>query len=230
MTVQVNFTSHYDAPVRLAALLVNALTPGWERGRRRAHPNGEQEREAATEALRSIEPELATIGAPDAARLAEWSLAMRAVFAAVASGDLDTAAGQVEQMLERTATRPSMARHDEQLWHVHYGGTAGGAAGHWAGTCAAALGIVLGSDARARLGVCTAERCDRVYVDSSHNGTRRFCSTACQNRVKAAAFRTRNHPGPPGPHNPTGPSDASARHRPSRSRAGSPDGGRVAPE
>jgi len=41
------------------------------------------------------------------------------------------------------------------------------------------------------LGVCTAPRCDRVYVDTSRNGTRRFCSTACQNRVKAAVFRER---------------------------------------
>jgi predicted RNA-binding Zn ribbon-like protein len=26
-------------------------------------------------------------------------------------------------------------------------------------------------------------------VDTSRNATRRFCSTACQNRVKAASFR-----------------------------------------
>jgi hypothetical protein len=30
-----------------------------------------------------------------------------------------------------------------------------------------------------------------VFVDVSRNGTKRFCSTACQNRVKAAAFRAR---------------------------------------
>jgi predicted RNA-binding Zn ribbon-like protein len=42
-----------------------------------------------------------------------------------------------------------------------------------------------------RLGVCTAALCDRVYVDNSRSGTRRFCSTSCQNRVKAAAFRAR---------------------------------------
>ncbi|WP_456236959.1 CGNR zinc finger domain-containing protein [Actinomadura physcomitrii] len=34
---------------------------------------------------------------------------------------------------------------------------------------------------------------DRVYVDTSRNGKRRFCSTACQNRVKTAAFRARAH-------------------------------------
>ena len=51
--------------------------------------------------------------------------------------------------------------------------------------------VVLGGDLYDRLGVCTAPRCDRVYVDTSRNGTRRYCSTSCQNRVKTAAFRAR---------------------------------------
>jgi predicted RNA-binding Zn ribbon-like protein len=42
-----------------------------------------------------------------------------------------------------------------------------------------------------RLGICSAPSCDRVFVDTSRNGTKRFCTTACQNRVKAAAFRAR---------------------------------------
>jgi len=50
---------------------------------------------------------------------------------------------------------------------------------------------VLGGEYWDRLGVCTAPRCDRVYVDTSRNGSKRFCSTACQNRVKSAAFRER---------------------------------------
>ncbi|WP_405875666.1 CGNR zinc finger domain-containing protein [Streptomyces xanthophaeus] len=36
-----------------------------------------------------------------------------------------------------------------------------------------------------------AGRCDRVYADTSRNAARQFCSTACQNRTKAAAFRAR---------------------------------------
>ncbi|MGW7325252.1 CGNR zinc finger domain-containing protein [Streptomyces sp. NPDC054845] len=39
--------------------------------------------------------------------------------------------------------------------------------------------------------MCRAVRCDRVYVDTSRNAGRQFCSTACQNRTKAAAFRAR---------------------------------------
>jgi predicted RNA-binding Zn ribbon-like protein len=56
---------------------------------------------------------------------------------------------------------------------------------------AVALATVLGSEYGDRLGVCEAPACDRVFVDVSRNGPRRFCSTACQNRVKAAAHRSR---------------------------------------
>jgi predicted RNA-binding Zn ribbon-like protein len=50
---------------------------------------------------------------------------------------------------------------------------------------------VLGGSGADRLGICTAPACDRVFVDASRNGTRRYCSTSCQNRVKTAAFRAR---------------------------------------
>jgi predicted RNA-binding Zn ribbon-like protein len=187
----VNFGSHYDAPVRLAALLVNALTDGHMRGRPYPSPQGEQRREAATEVLRSISPDIPTVAAHEADDLATLAATLRSVFASVADGDLDTAAEQVNRLLDDTRAQPRLNRHDEQLWHLHYHGTTGGLAATWAGACATALAIVLGSDSRHRLGICTAPRCDRVYVDTSHNGIRRFCSTPCQNRVKTAAFRAR---------------------------------------
>lgn len=185
------FNSHYDAPVRLAALLVNTLTSGERRGRPYVAPQADAQRQTATEVLLSVSPDIDRLPAAEAAQLATFAVALRVVFASAAVEDLDAAAHQVNRLLHKTRAQPSMARHDEDLWHLHFSGTAGGVALEWAGACATALGIVLGSDARNRLGLCNAPHCDRVYVDTSHNGTRRFCSTACQNRVKAAAFRNR---------------------------------------
>ena len=51
---------------------------------------------------------------------------------------------------------------------------------------------MIGSGQSDRLGTCMAARCDRVFVDLSKNTSRRFCSTSCQNRTKAAAFRQRH--------------------------------------
>ena len=95
-------------------------------------------------------------------------------------------------MLAATGAHPELARHDGEPWHVHFHATGpASVATSWAAGCATGLAIVLGGEHYDRLGVCTAPRCDRVYVDTSRNGSRRFCSTACQNRVKAAAFRER---------------------------------------
>lgn len=172
-------------------MLANTLTDGHMRGRPYPVPEGEQRREAATEVLRSISADIPTVTAREADDLVALAATLRSVFSSVADGDLDTAAGLVNLLLDSTRAQPRLDRHDEQPWHLHYHGTTGGLAARWAGACSTALAIVLGSDSRHRLGICTAPRCDRVYVDTSQNGTRRFCSTACQNRVKNAAFRAR---------------------------------------
>jgi predicted RNA-binding Zn ribbon-like protein len=93
-------------------------------------------------------------------------------------------------MLKATGAHPSLERHDGQAWHIHFhAADERSLAGNWAAGYATGLAIVLGGEHFDRLGVCTAAHCDRVYVDVSRNGSKRFCSTACQNRVKAAAFR-----------------------------------------
>ena len=42
-----------------------------------------------------------------------------------------------------------------------------------------------------RLGVCAAERCTNVYVDTSPNQSRRYCSERCSSRANVAAYRAR---------------------------------------
>ncbi|GAA1019995.1 hypothetical protein Aple_037320 [Acrocarpospora pleiomorpha] len=182
-----NFNSHSDMVVAIAVALVNVLTPGERRGRPYKIPEGEQRREAVAEAVRARRE----VTDEEAAELAGYAPDLRAVFEAVAAGDLDHAAGTLNRLLVDTRARPHLSRHDGEPWHVHFHGTDGTFGGDYAASCATGLAIVLGSELHDRLGVCTADRCDRVYVDVSRNGTRRFCSTACQNRVKTAAFRAR---------------------------------------
>ena len=94
-------------------------------------------------------------------------------------------------LLKRTGARPQLDPLDAGGWHVHFHGSTDALATGWAAGCATGLALAIGSDLAGRLGVCEAERCDRVYVDTSKNSTRRFCSTTCQNRTKTAAFRQR---------------------------------------
>lgn len=186
-----NFNSHLDAVVLVAVDLVNILTPGWARGRTYEPPAGSTLRTRICNALRDGQPATGPLTAPQAAEFQDVAGQLRAVFSATAEGDLDAAAGRVNDMLARTGARPRLDRHDGEPWHLHYHGAGDTLVTGWAAGCATGLAVVLGSDLRGRLGVCTAPRCDRVYVDASRNGTRRFCSVSCQNRVKATAFRAR---------------------------------------
>jgi predicted RNA-binding Zn ribbon-like protein len=123
--------------------------------------------------------------------LTEQAEAMREVFRAAYDGDLARAAATVNAMLLRTGARPQLDPEPAGGWQVHFHGSDDSLAVGWAAGCATGLALALGSDLAGRLGVCDADRCDRVFVDTSKNGSRKFCSTACQNRVKAAAYRAR---------------------------------------
>ncbi|MBB5776941.1 CGNR zinc finger domain-containing protein [Nonomuraea jabiensis] len=185
-----DYNSHTDGVVRATVAMVNALTPGEQRGR--AYPAPGSPGAAATGSLRTVYPDQREVTDAEGAELVAVAARLRTVFAAVAAGDIDAAATEVNALLEESHARPMLERHDGEPWHLHFHGPGGTLAGEWAASCATGLAIVLGSEFSDRLGVCTAPHCDRVYVDVSRNGTRRFCSTACQNRVKTAAFRARS--------------------------------------
>jgi predicted RNA-binding Zn ribbon-like protein len=42
-----------------------------------------------------------------------------------------------------------------------------------------------------RLGVCDASGCSHVFVDTSPNQSRRYCSDRCSSRANVAAYRAR---------------------------------------
>ena len=177
--------------VAVAVSLVNSLTPGKAHGRDYEPPSGDELPAVVTAALRDGLPTARPVSSAEAVELASVAGRLRVVFDSVDHGDIDAAAMTVNALLAETGAHPQLNRHDGEPWHLHFHGATDSVAQGWAAGCATGLAIVLGTEMYSRLGVCTAPRCDRVYVDVSRNGTRRFCSAACQNRVKAAAFRAR---------------------------------------
>jgi predicted RNA-binding Zn ribbon-like protein len=187
----VNFNSHTDTVVRMAVEFVNLLTAGESRGRSYQPPGG-QDRVNRLNALLGAVGARSNATEAEAVQFAGVAGQLRLVFVSVAAGDIDDAARRVNELLRGTGAHPVLERHDGEPWHVHFhAADEQSMAKGWAAGCATRLAIVLGGEYHDRLGVCTAPHCDRVYVDTSRNGSRRFCSTACQNRVKAAAFRER---------------------------------------
>jgi len=191
----VDFTSHTDAVVAVAVELVNALTPGEAHGRPHEPPDDRTLPAAVAAALSAGRSEVRQVSLGDAAAFRPVASAIRSVFDAAAAGQTDAAAQLVNDMLAQSGARPRLEQHDGQPWHLHFHGAEDSLVTGWAAGCATGLAVVLGGESRGRLGVCSAPRCDRVFVDTSRNATRRFCSTACQNRVKAASFRAAHRAG-----------------------------------
>jgi predicted RNA-binding Zn ribbon-like protein len=186
----VSFDSHTLQRVSAAADLANAAVAGWARGRPFAA--------AATseELLARINGVLAAGGAKpvelsDARGLEQAAGRLYGVFAALDAADLEAAADELNTLIGDHGARPTLIKHDGGPWHLHYHAPDAARVPGIVGGMATGLAILVGTGQAERLGVCSAESCDRVYVDVSRNGTRRFCSTACQNRAKTAAFRAR---------------------------------------
>ena len=187
-----NFNSHADLVVGVAVALVNLLTEGEDRSRKYLPPEGDERAARITAVFKSAGGRRAVTVA-EADEFGRVAAELREVFESVTAGDVDRAAVAVNAMLDDTGARPALERHDGEPWHLHFhSADEASMVKGWQAGCATGLAIVLGGELYDRLGVCTAPHCDRVYVDTTRNGSRRFCSTACQNRVKAAAFRERH--------------------------------------
>jgi hypothetical protein len=184
------FDSHVTTLLAVAVSLVNELTDGESRGKPYVAPIGENLPVAVRRALPArTDPK--DIDGPQVVFLARVAQQMRGVFEAVDEGRIDDAADIVNALLRATGARPQLDRAPGEPWQLHFHGHDDSLAVGWTAGCATALALAAGSDLAGRLGVCAAPRCDRVFVDSSRNSGRQFCSAACQNRVKAAAYRAR---------------------------------------
>lgn len=186
-----NFGSHVDGVVAASVVVVNLATPGERQGRRYAVPAADELCRELSAGLSRADRSVAAVPASRATGFGDLAAALRPVFEAVEADDRDAAAARVNDLLRRYTPDPVLERHDGEPWHLHFHGAAGVDPSGWGAATAMGLASVLGSEYADRLGVCAAPACDRVFVDVSRNGTRRFCGEPCQNRVKAAAHRAR---------------------------------------
>jgi len=192
VTGQVEFDSHTSEIVVSTADVINLLTPHQVSGRDYHPPEGADLVVALETALSADDMDTATSG--QLTEFEDYVRALRGVFELVdgGAGDLGAACELTNGVLRETGAIPVLASHNGKPWHLHFHPLDADWAKSWIGPMATGLAMVLGSENWVRLGVCSAPACDAVYVDTSRNGAKRFCSTTCQNRVKAAAFRERH--------------------------------------
>lgn len=194
VSIKMKFESYADRGVEPAVELINRLTPGWAQGRPYQLPSESRaRRELAQEVESKISGLPVILQRRAGEELIQLARDLRSVFELLADGRPDRAAMQVNVLLSRYQAAPQLAQHDGEPWHLHFHSQAkeAGQAVARGAMCVIALAVVVGSPGGTRLGVCGAANCDRAFIDTSKNGSRRFCSSNCMSRTKVAAFRAR---------------------------------------
>jgi predicted RNA-binding Zn ribbon-like protein len=128
-----------------------------------------------------------SLSTSDAERVAETSTLVRDV--ALAASEADVMA-RLNALLALASPRPYATDHDGEL-HLHYARPDAAALEQLTTTVAMGLSQVVVQHGWQRLGVCSAEHCGNVYVDTSRNASRRYCSNTCASRSTVAAYRAR---------------------------------------
>lgn len=120
--------------------------------------------------------------------------ALRARLRAVFEANPKERARLLNDLIEEAGTLPQISNHDGQ-WHFHYVPMDAPIATRIAAGAAMGIGVVVTEFGQDRLGICSADRCRDVFVDTSRNRSRRYCDDQCGTRMGVAAFRARQKAG-----------------------------------
>lgn len=96
----------------------------------------------------------------------------------------------INVLLSQAASGPRISLHDGAP-HLHYGSPDGGQVTHLRAITVAGLAYVVCFGGPDRLGRCGREGCEVMFVDSSRNGRRAYCSARCGNTAAVARHRGR---------------------------------------
>ncbi len=179
-----DFTHYTDRSVRLAVDLVNTLNPVSGRDDL-ADPEDLEDFLAEYDGAHEGGHELAEHDLAEVRLLRER---LRRIFEAP---DEERAAALLNELLLQVEAVPRLSVHAGSQPHLHFE-PLGAAPARWLGaTTAMGLATVLCDWGKERLGVCDSSTCRDVYVDTSRNRSRRYCSESCTSRENVAAFRRR---------------------------------------
>jgi predicted RNA-binding Zn ribbon-like protein len=137
----------------------------------------------------------------DAAAIRRFVRELRPVFEASNDGLEEEVVERLNVLLAKHPVTPSIARHGTgrkpahgpggNPWHLHVADRRSSVAELLVGESLLGLSHLVCDLGATRLGVCDASRCTKVFVDTSPNQSRRYCSERCSSRANVAAYRAR---------------------------------------
>jgi predicted RNA-binding Zn ribbon-like protein len=130
----------------------------------------------------------------DAAVLRRFARELRPVFEASNDGDEQAVVARLNALLAKHPVTPHIAGSGgsgEDRWHMHVADRQSSVAELLVAESLMGLATLVCDLGATRLGVCDASGCDNVFVDTSPNQSRRYCSDRCSSRANVAAYRAR---------------------------------------
>ena len=127
----------------------------------------------------------------DAGVLRRAQKKLRDVFELGTAGRDADAVAELNGLLEAFPVQPRISGHDANDWHMHVTSRGASVSSEFLAGAVWGLSVWLCQYGSARFGVCADERCGNVYLDTSSNCCRRFCSERCATRSHVAAHRAR---------------------------------------
>ena len=127
----------------------------------------------------------------DVTALRRFVRELRPVFEASNAGDEVSVVEQLNALLARHPVTPYIAGHGTQKWHMHVADQQSSVSELLVAESLMGLSTLVCDLGATRLGVCDATPCTHVFVDTSPNQSRRYCSDRCSSRANVAAYRAR---------------------------------------
>jgi len=129
--------------------------------------------------------------ADDAARLTAFQRHVRPVFEASNNHEEKAVVARLNELLAEHPVTPYISGHDAGTWHMHVADASSSVAELLVAESLMGLATLVCDLGATRLGVCDAPPCTNVFVDTSPNQSRRYCSERCSSRANVAAYRAR---------------------------------------
>ena len=127
----------------------------------------------------------------DATVLRRFQRELRPVFEASDVGDVSGVIRGLNELMEKHPITPMISDHDPDDLHLHVATRSASVSELLIGEALLGLSTLVCDLGPTRLGVCAASKCARVFVDTSPNQSRRYCSDRCSSRANVAAYRAR---------------------------------------
>ena len=127
----------------------------------------------------------------DCMLLRKFQRELRPVFEAGATADSAAVVEGLNDLMARHPISPRISDHDRDDLHLHVATDNASVAELLVGESLLGLAKLVCDLGPNRLGVCQAVPCTQVFVDTSPNRSRRYCSERCSSRANVAAYRAR---------------------------------------